>query len=182
MMMIVSTILLLAANLQVAQQPSPAPTSTPSAAAAVSAPVIDTRGPCLDSGKAVPDVLSQPVDRSSEVARIDKVVSTATYTPNEIIGFLYTREDGKTFLGMRSLQYTSPANAQAINQVLASTHAPGVIETQFPPQTRLGVKTGFAQFFEVKIPPVALRALAVRMEPCVAWPAGRELPDPAPGP
>ncbi|GAC1499073.1 MAG: hypothetical protein NVS1B14_02370 [Vulcanimicrobiaceae bacterium] len=180
--MIVSALLVLAMNLQIAQQPTPAPTTTPSPAPAVSPPVIDTRGPCLDSAKAVPDVLSQPVERSSEIARIDKVVSTATYTPNEIIGFLYTREDGKTFLGMRALQYTSPATAQAINQVLASTHAPGVIETQFPPQTRLGVRTGFAQFFEVKIPTAALRALEVRMEPCVAWPAGRELPDPGPGP
>ena len=125
--------------------------------------------------------MDQPNTRDAEVVRIDRVVSQATYTPNEVIGFLYTRQDGKTYLGMRTAQYTSPASAQELNAVLASTHAPGVSETEFPPQTRLGVPTKYSQFFQVKIPTDALAALQIRLEPCVLWPAGRSLPDPGPG-
>ena len=160
------------------------PVPTPASAPVIAPPqVIDTRGPCLDSAKQVPNVVGEPAAaRDSEIVRIERVVSQATYTPNQVIGFLYTRQDGRTFLGMRALQYTSPASAQELNQILASTHAPGVSETEFPPQTRLGVKTGFSQFFEVKIPPAAHDALQIHLEPCVAWPAGRPLPDPAPGP
>lgn len=158
--------------------------ATPQPAATMQTPpaVLDTRGPCLESAKQVPNVIGQPLAKDSEVVKIDKVVSLATYTPGQVIGFMYTRQDGKTFLGMRSLQYTSPASAQELNQVLASTHAPGVAETEFPPQTRLGVKTGYSQYFEVKVPPAAMEPLQIRLEPCVAWPAGRPLPDPAPGP
>ncbi|PZR59715.1 MAG: hypothetical protein DLM50_01005 [Candidatus Meridianibacter frigidus] len=167
-MIIVSAILL--ASLQIAQVPASNPTSS----------VIDTRGPCLDSAKQVPNVVGDPPDRSSEILRIDRVVSTATFMPNEVIGFVYTRQDGKTFLGMRAAQYTSPASAAALNAVLASTHAPSVAETAFPPQTKLGVKTGYAAFFEVRLPAQALAALQIRTEPCVAWPLGRPLPEPAP--
>jgi hypothetical protein len=170
-MMIVTLATLLA---QATPSPSPAMQTLPA--------VLDTRGPCLESTKQVPNVIGEPVAKDSEVVKIEKVVSLATYTPGQVIGFLYTRQDGKTFLGMRSLQYTSPASAQELNQVLASTHAPGVSETEFPPQTRLGVKTGYSQFFEVKLLAAAMDPLQVRLDPCVAWPAGRPLPDPASGP
>lgn len=155
--------------------PSPSPLAPPPG-------FVDSRGPCLDSAKQVPNVMDQPVSRSSEVVRIDKVISQATYTPNQVIGFLYTRQDGKTYLGMRTLQYTSPASAQELNAVLASTHAPGVTETEFPPQTKLGVPTRYSQFFEVRVPSQAMDALSIRFEPCVIWTAGRPLPDPGPGP
>lgn len=143
--------------------------------------IVDTRGPCLDSAKQVPNVVGEPLARSSEIVRIDRVVSDSAYTLNQIIGFLYTRDDGKTYLGMRTLQYTSPASAQELNQVLASTRAVGVSETEFPPQTRLGVPTRYSQFFQVKIPPAAMEPLKVRLESCVAWPSGRALPDPMGG-
>ena len=160
----------------VAQAGPPATTATPTPAG-----FVDTRGPCLDSAKQVPNVIDNPNTRDSEIVRIDKVVSQATFTPGEVIGFLYTRQDGKTYLGMRTAQYTSPASAQELNAVLASTHAPGISETAFPPQTRLGVPTKFSQFFEVKLVPDALTALQIRLDPCVVWPAGRALPDPGPG-
>ncbi|MDP9017125.1 MAG: hypothetical protein M3N19_02240 [Candidatus Eremiobacteraeota bacterium] len=186
-MMMLSATLVLALNFQVAQAPAPSPSNAPpsmpvQSAAPLPAQYVDTRGPCMDSAKQVPNVIDQPLDRASEIVRIDRVVSQATYTPNQVIGFLYTRQDGKTFLGMRTLQYTSPASAQELNAVLASTHAPGISETEFPPQTRLGVKTGYTQFFEVKLPPGAMDPLQIRLENCVAWPANRPLPDPAPGP
>ena len=168
--------LIMISALILAQAGSPASSPTPTPAG-----YVDTRGPCLDSAKQVPSVVDVPVSRDGEVVRIDKVVSQATYTPNEIIGFLYTRQDGKTYLGTRTPQYTSPASAGEINAVLASTHAPGIAQTEFPPQTRLGVPTKFTQFFEVKIPVDALAALQIRLEPCVIWPAGRPLPDPGPG-
>ncbi|MBC5815431.1 MAG: hypothetical protein GIW97_02715 [Candidatus Eremiobacteraeota bacterium] len=161
----------------IAQAGNPAATPAPTASG-----YVDTRGPCLDSAKQVPQVIDVPVSRDGEVVRIDKVVSQATFTPNEVIGFLYTRQDGKTYLGTRTDQYTSPASAGEINAVLASTHAPGIAQTAFPPQTRLGVPTKFTQFFAVKIPADALTALQIRLDPCVMWPAGRPLPDPGPGP
>jgi hypothetical protein len=166
-MMIVATAALLIGGAQIAQQP----------AAAASLPT-DTRGPCLDSPKAVPSVLGEPFVRQSEVVRIDKVVSTRTMMANEVIGFVYTRQDGKTYLGTRTAQYTSPASAAQLNAVLASTHAPEVKETTFPPQTRLGVKTSGPPFLGVKIPTGALQPLAIRLDPCVVWPASMPLPDP----
>ena len=141
--------------------------------------IVLNNGPCLDSPRAVPQVLQPPVVRSTQVLRIDKVVSTATMTQNEVIGFLYTLQDGTTWLGQRTPQYMSPAQASQINQVLASTHAAGTATTEFPPQTRLGVKTNFLQYFRVTIPPSALDALHVRIDQCVAWPNGLALPDPS---
>ena len=169
------TTLLLAAMMNattVAQTAVPAPPVTASAA-------MLNNGPCLDSDRAVPQVLAPPVVRARQVVRIDKVVSTATMIDGNVIGFLYTLQDGTTWLGQRSTQYMSPAQANQINQVLSSTHTPDSSVTAFPPQTRLGVATKFLQFFKVQIPPAALTALNIRVDPCVAWPAGMTLPDPS---
>jgi len=170
-MTILITAILLASSAQVAQQPPPATTTT--------AQQIDSRGPCLESPKQVPNVVGEPSERSSEVVRIDRVVSTRTYMPNQVIGFLYTRQDGKTFLGTRAAQYTSPASAAQLNAVLSSTHAASSTLTSFPPQTRLGVKTSGPPFLEVKIPAAAWAPLAIRLDPCVSWPASSPLPDPS---
>jgi hypothetical protein len=142
-------------------------------------PVVLNNGPCLDSPRGVPMVLQDPVVRATQIVRIDKVVSTATMTQGEVIGFVYTLEDGTTWLGQRTPQYMSPAQASQINQVLASTHASGTNVTQFPAQTRLGVKTKFLQYFRVQIPPNAQDALHIRVDQCVAWPSSMTLPDPA---
>jgi len=99
--------------------------------------------------------------------------------PSEIIGFLYTTQDGSTWLGERSPQYMSPADATAINLVLGSTHVPGENVNTFPPQSHYGVPTHLPQLFRVAIPPDAVSALRIQMVPCVAWPPGRPLPDPA---
>jgi hypothetical protein len=135
-------------------------------------------GPCLDSARPVPKVLMAPVSRAMQIVRIDLVLSTATMMPGEIVGFLYTTHDGATWLGQRSMQYLSPANATAINQVLAATHVSAKNVTEFPPQTKYGYPTKYPQFFQVRIPPNALAALRIQFAPCVAWPEGRPLPDP----
>ncbi|MBV8246660.1 MAG: hypothetical protein JOZ38_12105 [Candidatus Eremiobacteraeota bacterium] len=174
-MMIETTALLLAVATTIAQ------TSSPSAAPATPAPpFVDTRGPCMDSAKEVPNVLGTPLTQQSEIVRIDRVISTNAMLPNETIGFLYTRQDGQTWLGMRGPQYTSPASAEALNAVLASTHAPGVKETAFPAQTKMGVKTNAPNILQVQLPQDALGPLGIRLEPCVVWPAGRALPEPVP--
>jgi hypothetical protein len=142
----------------------------------MAAPLED--GPCLDSAGAVPRVLMSPVSRAMQVVRIDQVISTATMTPNEIIGFLYTTQDGSTWLGERSAQYSSPADAKAINEVLSATHATTKNVTGFPPQTRYGYPTKYAQFFQVRIPPDAFGPLRIQLAPCIIWPPGRPLPDP----
>ncbi len=136
-------------------------------------------GSCLDSNKAVPQAL-YGTDTSSAIVKIDKVVSTSTMIDGEIIGYLYTRQDGTTWLGQRAQNFMSAADSQAINAVFASTHLPTATVTQFPPVKRYGVKTNYSEIFQVKMPETALDALHVRLDPCVAWPAGMTLPTPLP--
>lgn len=149
----------------------------PAPAAMAPAPI--EAGPCLDSPRPVPRVLVAPVTQKMQIVRIDKVESTATMMPGEVIGFLYTLQDGTTWLGQRTQPYVSPAGAAAINAVLSSTHMPGQNVSAFPPQTKYGVATKYQQFFRVQIVPDAMAALRIQLAPCVAWPAGRALPDPS---
>lgn len=114
-----------------------------------------------------------------QLVRIDQVVSTATMTTGQVVGFLYTTQDGATWLGERTSQYMSPANATEINSVLSSTHVTGVPKDEFPPQSRYGVPTKYPQLFRVRIPPDAFRALEIQIVPCVVWPSDRPLPDPS---
>ena len=167
----------------VAQQPAPAgpqPGSpAPSSAAATAMqPPLQT-GPCLDSLRAVPKVLQKPVSRGMQIVRIDQVLSTATMMPGEVIGFLYTTEDGSTWLGQRTHDYQSAADATAINRVLAATHVAGYSVTGFPPTDVYGVPTKHPQLFRVQIPPNAFGPLRIQFAPCVVWPSDRPLPDPA---
>lgn len=157
---------------QVPATSSPLPAAPPAAADTLN------NGACLDSTRAVPSVLQPPAVRSMQVVRIDKVVSTASMLPNEVIGFLYTLQDGSSWLGQRSADYMSAAGARQINQVLASTHLAAEKVTAFPPSMRYGVATKYQQFFKVNIPPAAYDALQVQLAPCVVWPGGRSLPDP----
>jgi hypothetical protein len=136
-------------------------------------------GPCLDSSRSVPRVIAAPVSRAMQIVRIDQVLSTATMMPGEIIGFLYTTQDGSTWLGERTAQYLSPADATAINEVLASTHLPSQTVNDFPPQSRYGVPTKLPRLFKVLIPPDAMAALHIQLAPCIVWPPGRPLPDPS---
>ncbi|HTU80578.1 MAG TPA: hypothetical protein VMF61_00520 [Candidatus Acidoferrales bacterium] len=145
--------------------------------AAAPAPAMLDTGPCLDS-RPVPAVLQPPLVRSMQIVRIDKVESTATMMPGEIVGFLYTLQDGSTWLGQRDDQYMSGAAAAAVNNVLASTHMPGQNVSKFPPQMKHGVATKYTQFYRVQIPPTAFEALRITLVPCVAWPPSRQLPDP----
>jgi hypothetical protein len=135
-------------------------------------------GACLDAPRPVPRVLQPPIARANQVVRIDKVVSTSTMMPGQVIGFLYTLSDGSTWLGQRTQPYMSGAAAGQMNQVLSSTHLPGENVNAFPPQMIHGVATKYSQFFKVQIVPTALETLRIQLEPCVVWPAGRPLPDP----
>jgi hypothetical protein len=161
----------------VAQAPPQGPPPQYPSAAGSMQPLQD--GPCLDSSRSVPRVLAAPVSRAMQIVRIDQVLSTATMTPGEIIGFLYTTQDGSTWLGERTAQYLSPADAHAINMVLAATHLPGQNVNDFPPETRYGVPTKLPQLFRVSIPPDAFGPLRVQLAPCVVWPPDRPLPDPS---
>jgi hypothetical protein len=157
-----------------ASQNSPQAVSAP---APVEGPL--NSGACMDSSRAVPQVLQAPVLRSTQIVRIDKVESTQTMLTGEVIGYLYTLQDGTTWLGQRAPDYMSAADARAINQVLASTHLPEQHVNSFPPQARYGVPTKLPQYFRVQIPPAAPEGLQIELVPCVAWPPGRELPDPS---
>ena len=137
------------------------------------------QGACLDSARPVPLVLQPPVSRGTQIVRIDEVVSTATMMPGEVIGFLYTTQNGTTWLAQRSTDYMSPADATAINTVLAATHLSTKMITSFPPQSRYGVATKYPQFFAVRIPPDAFGPLRITLAPCIAWPPERALPDPS---
>jgi hypothetical protein len=168
-MFAIATFVLAVLGITVAQMPPPG-------APPMSQPL--ESGACLDSPRPVPKVLMKPVSRAMQLVRVDEVVSTATMTSGQTIGFLYTTADGGTWLGQRSSVYMSAANATAINAVLASTHVPGVANNEFPPQSRYGTPTGYPQFFRVQIPPGAMAALRVELVPCVDWPTTRPLPDP----
>jgi hypothetical protein len=168
----------LLAPLVVAQGAPPA-TPLPAVVTAPPAPEILNNGPCLDSPRAVPHVLQEPVVRQMEVVRIDRVYSTNTMTRDELIGFLYATSDGTTWLGQRSPDFMSAANARQINHVLAATRLSPAEPIAFPPTMRYGVPVRAEQFFRVQIPERALEALRIRIDPCVAWPQGRPLPDPS---
>jgi hypothetical protein len=134
-------------------------------------------GACLDSIKSVPQGLFGG-EQTAAIVKIDRVVSTASMTDGEIIGYLYTRQDGTTWLGQRRQQYMSGADSAHINQVLASTHMPTATVTAFPPVRKYGVKTNYAEIFQVQIPAASLDPLHIRLDPCVEWPAGTSLPSP----
>lgn len=134
-------------------------------------------GACLDSIKSVPQGLFGS-EQSSAIVKIDKVVSTATMTDGETIGFLYTRQDGTTWLGQRRQAYMSGAGSTQLNQVLASTHLPNSNIVAFPPVRKYGVKTNYTEIFQVQIPATAMDPLHIRLDSCVAWPSGTALPSP----
>jgi hypothetical protein len=97
-----------------------------------------------------------------------------------VIGYLYTRQDGTTWLGQRRQEFMSAADSQAINAVFSSTHMPTATITQFPPVRKFGVKTNYTEIFQVQIPVTAMDPLHIRLDPCVAWPVGMALPNPLP--
>jgi hypothetical protein len=134
-------------------------------------------GACLDSNKSVPQGLFGG-DPSAAIVKIDRVVSTATMTEGEIIGYVYTRQDGTTWLGQRRQDFMSGADSAQINQVLASTHLPSSAVTAFPPVRKYGVRTNYTEIFQVQIPAASLDPLHIRLDPCVEWPAGSPLPSP----
>ncbi len=160
-------------------QATPVPLTVPPTVAPLP-PATDTLngGPCLDSPRSVPHVLQEPVVREMQIVRIDRVVSTATMTRDNVIGFLYTTDDGTTWLGQRSPDYMSAANAREINHVLASTRVSPLDPDAFPPTMRYGVPVRADRFFRVQIPERAMVPLRIRFDACVAWPQGRPLPDP----
>jgi hypothetical protein len=134
-------------------------------------------GACLDSLKSVPQGLFG-TEPSSAIVKIDKVVSTATMTDGQTIGFLYTRQDGTTWLSQRSQPYMSGAASTQMNLVLGATHLPNANVSAFPPVRRYGVKTNYNEIFQVNIPTTALDPLHIRLDSCVAWPDGTPLPNP----
>src|SRR5580700_783805 len=164
----------------VAQQPPPGPPqAAPQNPGAMTMQQPLQNGPCLDSLRVVPKVVQAPVSRAMQIVRIDQVLSTATMIPSEVIGFLYTTLDGSTWLGQRTSDYQSAADATAINRVLSATHVPGYNVTGFPPTTVYGVPTKHPQIFRVQIPSNAWGPLQIGIAPCVMWPSDRPLPDPA---
>jgi hypothetical protein len=174
----------LLAPLTVAQAaPAPPPPPVPAVItpqpSAPDVPALLNNGPCLDSPRAVPHVLQEPVVREMQVMRIERVISTSTMTDNQLMGYLYVTDDGTSWLGQRTPDYMSAALARQINHVLAATRLSPVEPTAFPPTMRYGVPVKAAQFFRVQIPDRALAVLRIRIEPCVAWPSGRPLPDPS---
>jgi hypothetical protein len=175
--MILSVMLLLASLTSVVAQ-APPPEAPPAATMPMQQPPLED-GPCLDSLRPVPKVIAAPVSRAMQIMRIDQVVSTATMTPGEVIGFLYTTEDGSTWLGQRTADYQSAAAATEINRVLVATKLPSYNVKAFPPTTEYGVPTKHPEIFRVELPTSAYGPLRIQLVPCVVWPPARPLPDPS---
>ena len=172
-MLAIVTFLFAALNNMVAQ----APPQGPPPAQSMQPPL--ESGACLDSPRPVPKVLQKPVSRGMQIVRIDEVVSTATMTQGQVIGFVYTTQDGGTWLGERTANFVSPANATAINAVLASTRVPGVKDSEFPP--RVPIRRAD------QVPPVLARLDSARCHEAagdharfVRRLAGRAVPCPTP--
>ncbi len=174
------SLLLFPVTLAQAPPPSQSPpaTTTPAPAPTQDDGVLNS-GPCLDSPGSVPRVLQAPLVREMQVIRIDKVISTYTLTQGEVIGFVYFTHDGTEWLGQRTPDYMSASDARQINHVLASTRLSPSEPSQFPPTMRFGVPVRSQQYFRVQIPESANGPLHIRIEPCIAWPPGRRLPDPS---
>lgn len=178
--------LLIPASVAQASPPPPIVTAPPSTMAPTQVPSDDdaallNNGPCLDSPAAVPHVLQEPVVREMQIISIDRVVSTYSMTPNEVIGFVYVTRDGTHWLGQRTSDYMSAANARQINHVLVSTRLSRDEPQAFPPTVShlTGITLHTEQYYRVQIPPAAWTPLHIRLEPCVAWPPERPLPDPS---
>ena len=135
-------------------------------------------GACLDSIRAVPDVLQGPSSRGMQIVRIDQVVSTATMLPGEVIGFLYTPRTARRGWASAPKDYQSAADATAINHVLAAAHGAGYDVSEFPPTSLYGVPTKRQQLFRVQMPAAEYATLRIALVPCVVWPSTRPLPDP----
>jgi hypothetical protein len=193
-MVAIAALTLTLASARVAQaSPAPAPEASPAPAAEGPAaapsgamppppgvrfaPPLEN-GACLDSIRAVPKAIAGPPSRGMQTVRIDQVVSTATMLPGEVIGFLYTTQDGSTWLGQRTKDYQSAADATAINRVLAVAHVAGYNVSEFPPTSLYGVPTKHPQIFRVQMPASSYDALRIALVPCVIWPSTRQLPDP----
>ena len=113
--------------------------------------------------------------------KIDKVVSTNTMIAGETVGYLYTRQDGTTWLGQRKQQYMSAADSAAINHMLSYSRMPNSTVGEFPPVTRYGVKTNLPEILQIQAPTApAMQVMSITLQPCVAWPAGTPLPDSGP--
>jgi hypothetical protein len=165
-------------------EPPPIVTAPPSTMAPTQIPTDDAatllnNGPCLDSPASVPHVLQEPVVREMQIVRIDRVISTYSMTPDEVIGFVYVTRDGTHWLGQRTSDYMSAANARQINHVLVSARLSHDEPQAFPPTTHLGFPVHTEQYYRVDIPPAAWGPLHIRLQPCVAWPSDRPLPDPS---
>ena len=98
---------------------------------------------------------------------------------DEVIGYLYTLQDGTTWLGQRQPDYMSAAGARQINEVLALGHAQDELTTEFPAVKRYGVSTHSRLYFRVTLTQAVLDAAKVQLAGCVAWTPGRPLPDPS---
>ncbi len=96
-MLALATIFLTTLFSAVAQQPPETPGGPPPQQQATgpmpAQPPLNS-GYCLDSLRQVPKVIVAPVATGAQIVRIDLILSTASLTPNEVIGFLYTTEDG----------------------------------------------------------------------------------------
>ena len=131
-------------------------------------------GPCLDSPRAVPKVLQAPVSRAMQVVRIDHVLFDRDDDARR--GHRLSLYDARRLDVARPAHHriiSRPADATAINQVLAATHVPGQNVTGFPPQTKLRRgRPNIQQFFRVQIPPDAFAAAADPARPLRRLAAG----------
>ena len=110
-------------------------------------------GACLDSIRAVPTCSKDRLRRGMQIVRIDQVVSTATMLPGEVIGFLYTTQDGSTWLGQRTKDYQSAADATAINRVLAAAHMPATTSASSHRQACTGFRPSVHNSFACRCRP-----------------------------
>lgn len=132
-------------------------------------------GRCLDSGKWIPMNLGLPADYTSDVVRTDKLVTTVDNLGGRILGFIYTREDGKTYFGARSNANMTPAMYPVLDEFLKVTAPKGLTQPERDERQLYRNDNGAAQY-RVELNAHLLDSLNLQLEPCLAWPKDVPLP------
>jgi hypothetical protein len=133
-------------------------------------------GRCLDARKVVPMNLGEPYDYSTDVVRIDKLVTTSTALGGRILGFVYTREDGRQFFSTRSTANMTNPMYPVLDRFLDLTAPRGLTSKQSAERQLSKNTNGYVQY-TIIMKPETLTSLDLATEECVVWPRGIPLPD-----
>ena len=132
-------------------------------------------GQCLDSNKYVPMNLMSDSDKTNspatDVVRTDTIVWTRR-TGSEIIGFAYTRKDGRRWISTRKFDNMTPAGVRQFSSFLSSVALNRNV-LAVAPVDRFSNNGSINYEVDRKLP--TLRRFGLHLSPCVVWPKNKPL-------